>query len=236
MAATDTNTPAQDPNRGTYEDDTKTNPNDIDHAERVLSVEEADFSRNHQDYSNVDQELAKYVSEARIAISPEKNAELRRKIDKRILVVMVCTYFLQAIDKGTLSFASIMGIIGDTHLVGQEYSWLTTCIYITILVVEYPQNWIIARYVLPYITSTDAGALLSTCLVLTTTSNPQSAPWQVSQLLHHRLGHRPRLHRSLHQFRRPRHRPHPAWSLRVSLPAVVRPPLVHLVPPRGAGC
>jgi MFS family permease len=26
-----------------------------------------------------------------------------------------------------------------------QYNWLTTCIYITILVVEYPQNYIIAR-------------------------------------------------------------------------------------------
>ncbi|KAK3939725.1 MFS general substrate transporter [Diplogelasinospora grovesii] len=58
---------------------------------------------------------------------------------------MVTTYFLQAIDKGTMSFASIMGIIPDAGLVGQDYQWLTTCIYITILIVEYPQNYIISR-------------------------------------------------------------------------------------------
>lgn len=145
MATTDINTPSRDPNRGAYEADTKTNPDDINKVERVLSAEEVEFSKNHQDYSNVDKELAQYVSEARIEISPEKNDELRRMIDKRVLIVMVCTYFLQAIDKGTLSFASIMGIVDDTHLVGQEYSWLTTCIYLTILIVEYPQNWIIAR-------------------------------------------------------------------------------------------
>lgn len=121
---------------------------EINKAERVLSADEVEFAKDHQNYANVDKELAQYVSDARIEISPEKNAELRRKIDKRILTVMVGTYFLQAIDKGTLSFASIMGIVDDTNLVGQEYSWLTTCIYITILIVEYPQNWIIARYVL----------------------------------------------------------------------------------------
>lgn len=121
--------------------------NDISKAERVLSADEVEFAKDHQNYDKVDKELAQYVAEARIEISPEKNLELRRKIDKRILVVMVCTYFLQAIDKGTLSFASIMGIREDTKLVGQEYSWLTTCIYITMLIVEYPQNWIIARYV-----------------------------------------------------------------------------------------
>lgn len=38
----------------------------------------------------------------------------------RILTVMVFTYFIQALDKGTMSFASIMGIIDDAHLVGQQ--------------------------------------------------------------------------------------------------------------------
>ncbi|CAM1510714.1 Fc.00g010490.m01.CDS01 [Cosmosporella sp. VM-42] len=99
----------------------------------------------------IDKELAQYVSDARIHISPERNDELRRMIDKRVLVVMITTYFLQSLDKGTLSFASIMGLTKDTGLetpdgrVKQDYSWLTTCIYIAILVVEYPQNYILAR-------------------------------------------------------------------------------------------
>jgi MFS family permease len=58
----------------------------------------------------------------------------------------VFTYFLQALDKGTMSFASIMNIRQDLHLLdGQKYSWLTTCIYIAILIVEYPINRLIAR-------------------------------------------------------------------------------------------
>lgn len=51
---------------------------------------------------------------------------------------------MQALDKGTLSFAAIMGI-QDLPGVEKNYSWLTTCIYIAILIVEYPQNWIIQR-------------------------------------------------------------------------------------------
>ena len=66
-------------------------------------------------------------------------------IDKRVLSIMIFTYFLQALDKGTLSFAVIMGIKTDLHLVGQQYSWLTTCIYIAILIVEYPINYMIQR-------------------------------------------------------------------------------------------
>lgn len=64
-------------------------------------------------------------------------------VHKRVLVVMIVTYFGQTMDKlsdvpscflvlanlssRTISFASIMGIVQDTHLVGQQYVWLTTC-------------------------------------------------------------------------------------------------------------
>jgi hypothetical protein len=59
-----------------------------------------------------------------------------------------------------MSFASIMGIREDLNLRAQlvgkhsmafpvkadpwlQYSWLTTCIYIAVLIVEYPINWTI---------------------------------------------------------------------------------------------
>lgn len=74
----------------------------------VLSNDEVEYAKDHPDYDKIDKEVAKYASDTRIEISPEKNAELRRKIDKRVLTVMIGTYFLQAIDKGTMSFASIM--------------------------------------------------------------------------------------------------------------------------------
>lgn len=70
----------------------------------------------------IDRELARYASAARITISPERSRELRRKIDKRVLLVMVTTYFLQAIDKGTMSFASIMGIVKDTGIANPDGS------------------------------------------------------------------------------------------------------------------
>jgi hypothetical protein len=86
-------------------------------AERAHSPE---LEKSRQDYSKVDKELAQYVSDVRIDISPEENKRLLKMIDKRILAIMITTYFLQAIDKGTLSFASIMGIREDTGLHGQQ--------------------------------------------------------------------------------------------------------------------
>lgn len=96
-------------------------------------------------YDRVDKEVAKYASGAVVHVSPEDNARLKKKIDKRVLAVMIFTYFIQALDKGTLSFSSIMGIQTDANLHGTQYSWLTTSIYLAILVVEYPTNWLLAR-------------------------------------------------------------------------------------------
>ncbi len=93
---------------------------DVSQVERAQSPE---FDKSGlQDFSKVDKELAQYVSDTRVEISPAEDKRLRRLIDKRILAIMITTYFLQAIDKGTMSFASIMGIVTDTHLVGQQVS------------------------------------------------------------------------------------------------------------------
>jgi hypothetical protein len=78
-----------------------------------------------------------------IEIDEATNKRLRWMVHKRVLVVMVVTYFGQIMDKlsdmpscfpmlanlssRTISFASIMGIVQDAHLVGQQYAWLTTC-------------------------------------------------------------------------------------------------------------
>ncbi|TRM68252.1 major facilitator superfamily domain-containing protein [Schizophyllum amplum] len=97
----------------------------------------------------IDAEVAEFFaaqqSQGPIEIDDATNRRLRSMIHKRVLVVMVVTYFAQTLDKGTINFASIMGIVDDTHLVGQQYSWLTTCVYIAILFWEFPTNRLIQR-------------------------------------------------------------------------------------------
>lgn len=97
-------------------DDKKTDNADISQVERIVSAGEADLEKDHMNYDRVDQELAKYAHGARVEISEADNKRLKRMIDKRVLPIMVFTYFLQALDKGTMSFASIMGIRDDAHL------------------------------------------------------------------------------------------------------------------------
>ncbi|KAI7885484.1 MFS general substrate transporter [Lichtheimia hyalospora FSU 10163] len=97
------------------------------------------------DSSRVDPEVAKYASGEIIEIDEETDRRLKKKIFYRILPIMTISYFLQSLDKGTISFSSIMNLPEDIGLVGQQYSWLTTCIYIAVLVFEYPLNWTIQR-------------------------------------------------------------------------------------------
>jgi hypothetical protein len=96
--------------------------NDLDKVEsieRVMSPDD-DLMKDHTDYDRVDPDVAKYATEGGVAVSEEENRRLKKMINKRVLTVMVFTYFLQALDKGTMSFASIMNIRQDLHLVGQQ--------------------------------------------------------------------------------------------------------------------
>ncbi|KAK1992340.1 major facilitator superfamily transporter [Colletotrichum falcatum] len=105
----------------------------------------ADSKQQRTNYDKVDNEVAKYAGQGIVEMDEATNKRLKKTIDKRVLLVMVVTYFMQSLDKGTMSFASIMGIVSDTGLKGQEYSWLTTIIYLVILCVEYPENYIIQK-------------------------------------------------------------------------------------------
>jgi len=58
-----------------------------------------------------------------VALTHENNKRVLRQIDLRILPVILGIYFLQALDKATLAYASVFGLVKDTHLVGHQYSW-----------------------------------------------------------------------------------------------------------------
>lgn len=95
-----------------------TDSKDLEHVASVgaNATEVEEPGKNHTNYDLVDREVAQYAAEARIDIDADTNSRLKKMIDKRVLVVMMVTYFIQSLDKGTMSFASIMGIIDDAHL------------------------------------------------------------------------------------------------------------------------
>lgn len=75
-------------------------------------------------------------SEVQVIVAPEENARVLRKIDLVILPILFSVYCLQSFDKTSLSYASIFGLIQDTNLKGQEFSWLGSIVYIAQLVMQ----------------------------------------------------------------------------------------------------
>ncbi|KAJ7045769.1 major facilitator superfamily domain-containing protein [Mycena alexandri] len=67
-------------------------------------------------------------------ITEEENAAVLRKIDRWILPVILMVYFLQQLDKSSLSYTSVFGIVTETGLVGTQYSWLSSIVYVAQLI------------------------------------------------------------------------------------------------------
>lgn len=68
------------------------------------------------------------------------------KLDRRILPFLCITYALQFIDKTSLGYSSVYGIIKDNKLVGQQYSWASSIFYFGYLVAEYPGVAVLQRF------------------------------------------------------------------------------------------
>ncbi|PYH82142.1 MFS general substrate transporter [Aspergillus uvarum CBS 121591] len=85
----------------------------------------------------VDKALELVVEAGRSTIlTPENNARVLRKIDMRLLPILLGIYFLQQLDKSTLSYASVFGLVDKAHLHGQMYSWLGAVVYLVQLVAQ----------------------------------------------------------------------------------------------------
>ncbi|PNS18305.1 High-affinity nicotinic acid transporter [Sphaceloma murrayae] len=114
---------------------------------KSISLQDADealaFLSNHPDGDSI------AAQGQAILDDPVLHAKLLRKIDLAICPLLALTYFLQFLDKTTLSYTAIMGMRQDTHLVGQDYSNLSMLFYIGFLVTEFPTQYLsqrIAKY------------------------------------------------------------------------------------------
>lgn len=88
--------------------------------------------RRHKDRAA---ELLDHTPQA-IIVTPEENRRLLRRIDLTILPILLAVYFLQGLDKATLSYASVFGLVKDAHLKGEDYSWLGSIVYVAQLVMQ----------------------------------------------------------------------------------------------------
>ncbi|KAJ7178376.1 MFS general substrate transporter [Mycena crocata] len=78
-------------------------------------------------------------------ITEEEDAAILRKIDKWILPVILMVYFLQQLDKSSLSYTSVFGIVAETGLVGTQYSWLSSIVYVAQLIWQPMSSYFLVR-------------------------------------------------------------------------------------------
>jgi len=75
---------------------------------------------------SLDDNYELYKSMRDVDLDPIEAKRVLRKVDLRILSILMVTYFLQYLDKNCINLASVYGLKKDLHLVGQDYSWLST--------------------------------------------------------------------------------------------------------------
>lgn len=78
-------------------------------------------------------------------ITPAEARKLLWKVDLILIPLIMSTCVLAAVDKVIISNAAIYGMRADTHLVGNEYSWVGSIFYFGYLVFEYPAAFLIQR-------------------------------------------------------------------------------------------
>jgi len=78
-------------------------------------------------------------------ITEEESNAVLRKIDRWILPVILMVYFLQQLDKSSLSYTSVFGIVAETGLVGTQYSWLSSIVYVAQLIWQPMSSYFLVR-------------------------------------------------------------------------------------------
>ncbi|KAJ6485043.1 CNF01220-like protein [Mycena vitilis] len=76
----------------------------------------------------------------------ERDRRLLRRIDCYLMPLLCITYGLQYSDKTSLSSGVVFGLRTDTHLVGQQYAWLSTLFYLGYMLAELPMSFALQRF------------------------------------------------------------------------------------------
>ncbi|KAJ6085393.1 major facilitator superfamily domain-containing protein [Penicillium canescens] len=72
-------------------------------------------------------------AESNLVMTPAEERKLVWKIDLHLVPLMFVLYLFQYLDKTSLGYTAIMGIIQDAKLVGTQYSWVSSFFYVGFL-------------------------------------------------------------------------------------------------------
>lgn len=76
----------------------------------------------------------------------EAEKKLVRKINMTLLPFIGAIVFIQFVDKSTLSISAVLGIIKNTGLVGDQYSWLGSFFYLGFIAFQIPNNYLLQKF------------------------------------------------------------------------------------------
>lgn len=110
-------------------------------ASNIADTDEEKFAPN---VKGLDKAL-EFLKDKDINYTPEQEKAVLRKTDLHIMPLLFVLYLVQFADKTSLSYASLMGIREDTHLVGQQFSWVSSVFYAGYIAFEFPATWCLAK-------------------------------------------------------------------------------------------
>ncbi|KAI1326622.1 MFS general substrate transporter [Xylariaceae sp. FL0255] len=114
--------------------ETARSPSIIDEIGTLASLSR-DFDETYETYKQQDA----------TTIDPHEAKLVLRAIDWNLLPLLMVTYLLQYLDKSNINFASVFGLQKGTHLVGQDYAWLSSIFYISYLVAQPIAGYLLQR-------------------------------------------------------------------------------------------
>ncbi|KAH6853130.1 allantoate permease [Chaetomium sp. MPI-CAGE-AT-0009] len=81
-----------------------------------------------------------------VVVTHGDSRRVAKLIDWRILPILLFIYCLQSLDKNTLSYAAVFGLITDTGLKGDQFSWLGSVVYLAQLVFQPLIAYILVKF------------------------------------------------------------------------------------------
>ncbi|GHJ88991.1 hypothetical protein NliqN6_5393 [Naganishia liquefaciens] len=123
------------------------------HLEHVLSFDETlekQPAALHGKVGNMDEAAQVMANAGKVEYTLAEDKAVLRKIDTWILPVLCLVYWVQQLDKSSVSYAAVFDLREATNLKGQQYSWLTSIVYIAQLafqplssfaLVKFPVKW-----------------------------------------------------------------------------------------------
>ncbi|WVQ65513.1 uncharacterized protein L199_003689 [Kwoniella botswanensis] len=96
-------------------------------------------------------EAAAYLAQAGpVEYTAEERRAVIRKIDIFVCIPMCLTYFLQQLDKSSLSYAAVFDIQKEANLVGNQYSWLNSIVYFAQLGLQPVSSYALIAFPIKY--------------------------------------------------------------------------------------